>query len=278
MYNPTQGQDFGGSQQISRGEAQSTAPESQTGSAVHDALDLGLEIGSLAIDWTSGKIDSEKFRDGAIDAVVSSLGGSSCARLGKSIGSAIGSAVGGNAGGFIGGIIGAIVGLAVDHAKKAVVEYGIKYFFGKDEDAAKAEIVIEAFHFLDLPAYESINESVVGSKFRKAALQCHPDAAKVQALTSEVEKDKAKFQWELLRHAKDVALGYLEGQDSFSARCQKMIREKYDPAKRENITFDQLKASLEDNGKFEFIDYFPDNNEILVFVLKIMNILDFLKY
>ena len=177
---------------------------------------------------------------------MSSLGGSSCARLRKSIGSAIGSAVGGNAGGFIGGIIGAIVGLAVDGVKKAA-----KYFFGKDEDAAKAEIVIEAFHFLDLPAYESINESVVGSKFRKAALQCHPDTAKVQALTSEVEKDKAKFQWELLRQAKDVALGYLQGQDSFSARCQKMIREKYDPAKRENITFDQLKAPLKDNGVFE---------------------------
>ena len=184
---------------------------------------------------------------------MSSLGGSACARLGSYIGSEIGSALlPGAAGAVLGGIIGAIVGQVVDYGIKAAW----KHFFGKDDDTARADLVIEVFHFLDLPAYTLIDESVVGSKFRKAALQCHPDTAKVQALTSEVEKDKAKFQWELLRQAKDVALGYLEGQNSFSARCQKMIREKYDPAKRESITFDQLKAALGNNGGFKPTFYF----------------------
>ena len=179
---------------------------------------------------------------------MSSLGGSACARLGSYIGSEIGSALlPGAAGAVLGGIIGAIVGQVVDYGIKAAW----KPFFGKDDDTARADLVIEAFHFLDLPAYTLIDESVVGSKFRKAALQCHPDTAKVKALTSEVEKDKAKFQWELLLQARHVVLGYLKGRDSVSARCQNMIREKYDPAKRENITFDQLKASLKDNGMFE---------------------------
>ena len=224
---------------------------------LHLHLHLDVEPGSPAFDWSKGKIESKGFAAGVVNAVVTSLGDTTRAELKEYLKEhikeypAVGSAIGGIAGAgvigaFIGGIIGAIAG--------QVVVYGIKYFLEKDEDAARAEIVIEAFHFLDLPAYESIDKSVVGSKFRKAALQCHPDTAKVQALTSEVEKAKAKFQWELLRHAKDVALGYLEGQDSFSARCQKMIREKYDPAKRENIAFDQLKASLEDNGVFEFIN------------------------
>ena len=224
-------------------EAVSDAPHLH----LHLHLHLDVEPSSPAFDWSKGKIESKGFAAGVVNAAVTSLGDTTCAQLKEYIGPAVGSAIGGIAGGVIGAFIGGIIGAIA----KQVVEYGIKYFLEKDEDAARAEIVIEAFHFLDLPAYESIDKSVVGSKFRKAALQCHPDTAKVQALTSEVEKAKAKFQWELLRQAKDVALSYLQGRDSFSVRCQKMIREKYDPAKRENITFDQLKAPLKDNGVFE---------------------------
>ena len=227
-------------------EAVSDAPH------LHLHLHLDVEPGSPAFDWSKGKIESKEFTTSAANAVATSLGNSACARLKKYTGSVVGSAIGGIASGVIGAFIGGINGAIAGQ----VVVYGIKYFLEKDEDAARAEIVIEAFHFLDLPAYESIDKSVVGSKFRKAALQCHPDTAKVQALTSEVEKAKAKFHWELLRQAKDVALSYLQGRDSFSVRCQKMIREKYDPAKRENITFDQLKASLGNNGGFEPTFYF----------------------
>jgi len=110
---------------------------------------------------------------------------------------------------------------------------------------ARADLVVEAFYFLDLPRLELIDETVVKSKYRKAAVQCHPDSAKVIALTSEEDKAKASLKWQLLQHAKDVALGYLEGQDNFTRRCQNRIREKFDPTKHENLTFETLKKHLD---------------------------------
>jgi len=218
-----------------------TAPGGVGGAIGIGALANGAfllcEIGDLAYKrWITGEIDSKAFKVGAIESVVGNLGSAVCSSIGAWLGS-----LGGPIGTIIGGVIGAILGGFVNHyARKRVG----KYYFDLEEDTARAEIVIEAFYFLNLPLPHMIDESVVGSHFRKAALQCHPDTAKVQAMTSKDEKAKAKFQWELLRHARDVALGYVKEEESFSARCHEMIKKKYDPAKKAHITFDQLKASL----------------------------------
>ena len=152
---------------------------------------------------------------------------------------AIGTAVLPGIGTIVGGLIGAIVGVGVDYIARHLVEWGFGYY----EHAKRASLVVEAFHFLELPGYHLISVKVVEARFRKLALECHPDSPRVQAKDAEGQAI-AELQWELLQHAKDVALGYLKNEDKFSRRCRDTIQKNYKTENRETCTFNQLRESL----------------------------------
>ena len=119
-----------------------------------------------------------------------------------------------------------------------------------DQDNKRAELVIEAFYFLDLPEYHLIDEDVVKGSFKKKALECHSNSPRVIAMDS-LAKAKANMQWLLLKHANDVALGYLSHKEKFTRRCQETIKKGYDPKKMEFVTFDKLATSLHQPEKAE---------------------------
>ena len=112
-----------------------------------------------------------------------------------------------------------------------------------EEDNKRADLVIEAFYFLDLPDHHLIDEDVVNGYFKKKALECHPNSPRVIAMNS-MDKPKANLQWLLLKHANDTALGYLRNKEKFTRRCHDTIKKGYDPKKKEFVTFDKLADSL----------------------------------
>ena len=123
-----------------------------------------------------------------------------------------------------------------------------------DEPAQRAGLVIEAFHFLELPAYHLITEKVVPATFRKHGLECHQDSARVQA-KDQVEQAKAEIHWQLLQHAKDVALGFLQNKNDFSVRAKNIIERMYDAKNKNMTTFTKLRKSLDSpkTTKTEFV-------------------------
>lgn len=197
---------------------------------------LGAECGLLAYQWGKGSIDTRQLRDRMTTAFVANLGSFGCATIGTLIGTAILPGVGT----LVGGVIGAIVGGGVNY----VTRKKMKAYFDRDEDFARADLIVEAFYFLELPAYHLINESVVAAAFRQKALDCHPNSPKVIAMDQE-GKEGAKFQNELLAHSKDVAQSFLQNRKNFSDQCKQRIMENYDPNNKENLTFDKLKKHLE---------------------------------
>ena len=201
---------------------------------------LVLEVGYQAHQWSKGNISSEEFKMKGIEAVVGNLSSLACATAGT----VIGTAVGGPVGAFVGGVLGAIVGLVASYCSRRVVEWAFDY----DEDSKRADLIIEAFHFLDLPALHLISEGVVEQSFRKLALECHPDSVRVQARNA-MGREIAKIEWQLLQHAKDVSLGYFKNKHCFSPRCKKAIQTKYDPNSRNTTTYHSLKDSLDAGAK-----------------------------
>jgi len=199
---------------------------------------LVIELGYHARQWSKGSITSEDFKVKGIQATVGSLSSFACA----TIGSVIGSAIVPGLGTFIGGVIGALVGAVAGYTARKLVEWGFDY----DEDSKRADLIIEAFHFLDLPAFHLINERVVEQSFRKLALECHPDSVRVKARDAR-ERSIAEVQWQLLQHAKDVALGYFMNKHCFSQRCKTTIKKKYDPLNRDTATFNELNDSLDES-------------------------------
>ena len=202
---------------------------------------LVIELGYQARQWSKGTITSEEFKMKGIQATVGTLSSFACATIGTLIGTAVG---GPGLGTFIGGVIGAIVGGVAGYTGRVMVEWGFDY----DEDSKRSDLIIEAFHFLDLPAFHLINEKVVEQSFRKMALECHPDSVRVKARDAR-ERSIAEIQWQLLQHAKDVALGYFKNKHCFSQRCKDSIKKKYDPRDRETATFNDLKDSLDESAK-----------------------------
>ena len=51
--------------------------------------------------------------------------------------------------------------------------------------------------------------------------------------------------WQLLQHAKDVALGFLQNKNDFSVRAKNIIEKKYDAKNRNMTTFAKLRESLD---------------------------------
>ena len=200
---------------------------------------LIIELGYQARQWSLGMISSEEFKMKGIQAVVGTFSSFTCATIGSLIGTAVG---GPGLGTFVGGVIGAIVGGVAGYTSRIIVEWTFDY----DEDSRRSDLIIEAFHFLDLPALHLINEKVVEQSFRKIALECHPDSVRVRARDAR-ERSIAEVQWQLLQHAKDVALGFLKNKHYFSQRCKEAIKKKYDPRERDMATFNDLLDSLEEN-------------------------------
>ena len=195
-----------------------------------------LEVTYHTLQWSKGNITSDELKLKSCQALVGNMSSFACATLGGIIGSAILPGIGT----FVGGVLGAIVGIGVNFSTRRLVEWG----FGFDEHSKRADLVIEAFDFLELPGYHLITEKVVEATFRKQALECHPDSVRVKARDAQGQA-VAEANWELLQHAKDVALGFLKNKDNFSLRCKDIIQTKYDPINRTSTTFKKLRESLD---------------------------------
>ena len=190
-------------------------------------LVCAIEVGSAAWKFSKGEITSNQFKEKSCQTIVGNL---------MSFGSqAIGAAIGT----IVGGVIGSLVGAGANFISRKIVAIAFD-----DEPAQRAGLVLEAFHFLELPAYHLITEKVVAAMFRKHALECHPDSARVQA-KDQVEQAKAEIHWQLLQHAKDVALGFLQNKNDFSVRAKNIIEKKYDAKNRNMTTFAKLRESLD---------------------------------
>ena len=199
---------------------------------------LVLEVGLQAIKWSNGTITSHDFYLKTTQAVVGNLTGI----IGSALGAFIGSLILPGLGTIIGGVLGALAGGAANKALREVVKWGFDY----NEDSKRADLIVEALHFLDLPVFSLINEDVICSSFRKKSLSCHPDSTQVIAMDDD-HKDVAKIQWQLLQHAKDVALIFYKNKHQFPEKCKENVKEKYDKEKREDkiVTFNRLRESLE---------------------------------
>lgn len=197
-----------------------------------------IEIGYYAAKWCNGTITSHDFKGKAIQAAVGNISAGVIGALGAFLGSLVLPGLGTMIGGIIGGLIGAVV----SYGARKHVEWG----FDWDEDRKRADIVVEAFHYLELPKYSLIDDSIVRSCYRKKALQCHPNSQRVVAMDP-LEKATAKVEWELLEHSKDVALGYYKDEQYFSRSCKKRIRDLYNPNNRSSVTFELLRANLTQN-------------------------------
>ena len=177
-------------------------------------LVCAIEVGSGVWKFSKGEITSNQFKEKSCKAIVgkfiSSFG---C----QAIGAAIGTAILPGLGTIVGVVIGSLVAAGANFISRKIVAIAFD-----DEPAQRAGLVIEAFHLLELPAYHLITEKVVAATFRKQALECHPDSARVQA-KDQVEQAKAKIHWQLLQHAKDVALGFLQKKNDFSVRAKDII-------------------------------------------------------
>ena len=154
-----------------------------------------IEVGSAVWKFSKGEITSNQFKEKSCKAIVGNL----LSFGSQAIGAAIGTAILPGLGTIVGGVIGFLVGAGANFISRKIVAIAFD-----DEPAQRAGLVIEAFHFLELPAYHLITEKVVAATFRKRALECHPDSARVQA-KDQVEQAKADMHWQLLQHWQLIA-------------------------------------------------------------------------
>ena len=151
-------------------------------------LVCAVEVGSAAWKFSKGDTTSNQFKEKSCQAIVGNLSSFGC----QAIGAAIGTAILPGVYTIVGGVIGSLVGAGANFISRKIVAIAFD-----DEPAQRAGLVIEAFHFHELPAYHLITEKVVAATFRKRALECHPDSARVQA-KDQVEQAKAEMHWQLL--------------------------------------------------------------------------------
>ena len=199
-----------------------------------------LEVGYHTVQWSIGNITSDEMKLGVCQAAVGNLSSLACTTLGGIIGSAIVPGIGA----IVGGVFGAILGVAANYVTRRLAELMSPWAWDYEEHNKRADLVLEAFDFLELPGYHVITEKVVEAMFRRQALECHPDSVRVKAKDT-VGQAVAEANWQLLQHAKDVALGFLKNKDKFSRRCKDIIQTKYDSKNRLNVTFTKLKESLD---------------------------------
>ena len=126
------------------------------------------------------------------------------------------------AAGPVGGVAGMVLGHIASKAATKVAFEKVENMFGYDENFKRAELAAEAFQYLQIDSKflkEQMNcsdssrcKKNIERSFRNNSHECHANSPKVIAMDEE-EKARAKVEWELLSHAKEIAVGFFQNKD-----------------------------------------------------------------
>ena len=132
------------------------------------------------------------------------------------------------AGGAIGGVIGAICGQIFGEKAFQWIAEKIPWL-GEEEDDEQAKVVtfVESMLILEVPLLilDEVDEEVVHRRFRRKALQCHPD--RLPANANDEDKKIAYLNWYALEMARDMLLKYCEDPSMLYSSLKKKIKKFY---------------------------------------------------